>query len=84
MIAVAAIATVGCVAACGIDCAAAEEDESVALGQFDARTGTIGFIGVGTYEVDGNASGHVEIYRAMDGRTATVMLVVGEIVDVVV
>lgn len=43
-----------------------------------AGTGFRGAVGIGTYEVEDNARGHVEIYRAMDGRIVATIVAVGE------
>ena len=76
--AVRAVATVGRIAARGIDCALAEEDERVARLQFYAGTGTRLTIGISSRAGDGHAIGHIEIYRAQDGQTAAASVAVGE------
>ena len=68
--AVHAIATVGSIAARGIQRAATEEVKRVALRQLDASTGAPLSIGIGSRAGDGHAIGHVEIHSAQDGQAA--------------
>ena len=78
VIAVAAIAAVGSIAARGIHRTAANDVERVTLGQLDTGTATRGSAGIGSRAGQRRAVGDVKIHRAPDGQAAAACVAVGE------